>query len=144
MEISSQGRHHPAIKDAIDPEQKGGISGKPTVTACNDLIFQTYREYRDDFVIVGAGGIFDADEAYEKIKLGATTLQLITGMIFMGPQLIGQINRGLVKRLKADGYSHLSEAVGAHHRSAPGIAVSDEDEYSLDIEPVGEHVCVPS
>ena len=63
-------------------------------------------------MIVGVGGIFSAEDAYKKIKLGASLVQLITGMIYKGPQLIGEINEGLVELLKKDGYSKVSEAVG--------------------------------
>lgn len=105
-----------SIIDPISPETKGGISGKPTEKRCNSLISKTYKEYGDKFVIVGVGGIFSADDAYEKIRRGATLVQLITGMIFQGPQLIGEINEGLVKRLKKDGFKNISEAVGSAHK----------------------------
>jgi len=48
--------------------------------------------------------------------LGASLVQLITGMIYEGPQLIGEINRELVNLLKRDGYGHISQAVGAYHQ----------------------------
>ena len=76
---------------------QGGISGKSTWDLSNELISKTYREYGDRLVIIGVGGIFSAQDAYEKIKRGASLVQLITGMIYEGPQLIGEINRGLVK-----------------------------------------------
>jgi len=63
-------------------------------------------------VIIGVGGIFSADDAYTKIKLGASLVELITGMIFEGPQLIGQINQGLVELLKRDGFNNISQAIG--------------------------------
>lgn len=63
------------------------------------------------------GIIFSAEDAYKKIKLGATLVELITGMIFEGPQLIGDINRGLVKLLKKDGYKNISEAVGVDNQT---------------------------
>ena len=69
--------------------------------------------YGDRFVIIGCGGVFTAEDAYQKIKLGASLVQLITGMVYGGPQQIGVINRGLVKLLKKDGYKNLSEAIGA-------------------------------
>ena len=62
---------------------------------------------------MGCGGIFSAEDAYEKIKRGATLVQLITGMIFQGPQLIGEINRGLVRLMKRDGFKNIGEAVGS-------------------------------
>lgn len=104
------------IKDEIPSNVKGGISGKPTEMLNNELISYTYKHYRDQLIIVGVGGIFSAEDAYEKIKRGATLLQLITGMIYQGPQLIAQINYGLAKLVKKDGYSNISEAIGAYSR----------------------------
>jgi dihydroorotate dehydrogenase len=104
------------IKDKIPEELKGGISGKPCYDLSNELIFKTYEKYYGKLVIVGVGGIFSAKDAYEKIKRGASLVQLITGMIFEGPQLIGEINKGLVDLLGNDGYSNIAEAVGAYHR----------------------------
>lgn len=101
------------IKDPIPEGIKGGISGKPTKKLCNDLIRYTYEKYKKQLVIVGVGGIFSAADAYEKIKLGASLLELITGMIFQGPQLIGEINQGLVELIKRDGFNNISQAVGS-------------------------------
>lgn len=70
----------------------GGISGKPTYDLSNALIGNAYQEFGDKVTIIGVGGIFSAEDAYEKIKQGASLVQLITGMIYEGPQLIGQIN----------------------------------------------------
>jgi dihydroorotate dehydrogenase len=64
-------------------------------------------------VIIGCGGVFSATDAYEKIIRGASLVQLITGMIFEGPQLISEINFGLVDLLERDGFSHISEAIGS-------------------------------
>lgn len=104
------------IKDSIPENIKGGISGKPTEKLCNELISYTYKNYGKQLIIIGVGGIFSAEDAYEKIKRGATLLQLITGMIFQGPQLIGEINHGLAELLKKDGHSNISEAVGSYYR----------------------------
>lgn len=101
------------IHDPLPERVKGGISGKPTEALCNQLIEYTYRRYRKELVIVGVGGIFSAEDAYTKIKLGASVVQLITGMIFEGPQLVGEINKGLVELLKKDGYTNISQAIGA-------------------------------
>jgi dihydroorotate dehydrogenase subfamily 2 len=92
---------------------KGGLSGKPTEEKANELISQTYKYCGDRLKIVGVGGVFSAEDAYEKIRRGATLVQLITGMIYEGPQLIGQINEGLVKLLETDGYGNIKEAVGS-------------------------------
>lgn len=92
---------------------KGGVSGKPTRELSTDLIRKTYLKYRDKLLIVGVGGIDSAETAYEKITAGASLLQLITGMIYKGPQLIGEINKGLVGLMENDGFKNISEAVGS-------------------------------
>ncbi len=109
--------HDPAlIKDSIPSYVKGGISGMPTQQLSNELISLAYQKYGQNLIIVGVGGIFSAADAYEKIKRGASLVQLITGMIYQGPQLIGQINRDLVKLLAADGYKNIAQAVGSYYR----------------------------
>lgn len=105
-------RLDPAIKDTISENIKGGISGKPTEKLSNELISQTYSYAGDKIIIIGVGGIFSAEDAYEKIQRGASLVQLITGMIYNGPQLIGQINLELSQLLERDGYQNIGEAVG--------------------------------
>lgn len=91
---------------------KGYYSGKPTWARSNELIALAYRNYGKRFVIIGCGGIFSAEDAYTKIRLGASLVQLITGMIYQGPQLILEINIGLEKLLRRDRFNSLHEAVG--------------------------------
>jgi dihydroorotate dehydrogenase subfamily 2 len=93
--------------------EAGSISGKPVEEDANRLISYIYRKTAKKYVILGVGGIFSAEDAYKKIRLGATLLQLITGMIFEGPQLIGEINRGLARLLRRDGFDDISQAIGA-------------------------------
>ncbi len=92
--------------------QKGGFSGKPTQQRSNAKIRLAYRHFGQDLIIVGTGGIFTAADAYQKIRCGASLLQLITGLIYQGPQVVGQIHHGLVKLLQRDGFNHLSAAIG--------------------------------
>ncbi|MBP7875666.1 quinone-dependent dihydroorotate dehydrogenase [Candidatus Woesebacteria bacterium] len=80
----------------------GNLSGKPTFARSNRLIKMADAEYGNRFVIVGTGGIFSPEDAEEKLKAGADLVQLITGMIYEGPQLIGSINRKLTSRNRAD------------------------------------------
>lgn len=112
----NKNKHDPSIKDPIPEGQGGGLSGTPCFDLSNELISKTYQLYKDKFVIIGVGGIFSAEDAYEKIKRGATLVQLITGMIYEGPQVVGEINRGLVQLLKKDGFNNISQAVGARYR----------------------------
>ena len=95
-----------------DIPEKGGISGKVEEDLSNKIIEYVYKKTKGRYVIIGVGGIFSAEDAYIKIKLGASLVQLITGMIYEGPQLIGEMNRGLVEYMKKDGYAHLSEIIG--------------------------------
>jgi dihydroorotate dehydrogenase len=90
----------------------GNFSGKPTFERSNQLIKLAYKNYKKRFVIIGCGGVFSANDAYTKIKLGASLVQLITGMIFEGPFLISEINEGLDKLLTQDGYENIFEAIG--------------------------------
>lgn len=91
---------------------KGGMSGKPTFDTSNALIAHLFRTTGNQFVIMGSGGVFTAEDAYKKIRCGASLVQLITGMIFEGPQVIGDINSGLVELIKKDGFTHIHEAIG--------------------------------
>ncbi len=96
-------------------EGEGGLSGKAVERKANVLLSYVYRrnlKYRKRFVLIGTGGIFSAEDAYRKIGLGANLIELITGMIYQGPQLIGEINYGLVRLLERDGFKNVGEAVG--------------------------------
>lgn len=107
----------PSIRqDELVITDKGGVSGKPVAPLSNALISHLYRSVGDRYVIIGTGGIFTAEDAYEKIKNGASLVQLATGMIFQGPQSIGEINRGIAQMLHEDGYHNISEAIGSAHK----------------------------
>lgn len=101
----------------FDPEEimkykVGNFSGKPTEKRSNELIKLAHKNFGKKLLIIGCGGVFNAKDAYVKIKLGASLVQLITGMIFEGPQLAAQINSELVWLLKKDGLNSISEAIG--------------------------------
>jgi len=112
----TENRSNKKIIDKIVPKN-GGISGKAVEELSNNLISYIYKKTRGKFVIIGCGGVFSAKDAYKKIKLGANLVELITGMVFEGPQLISEINQGLVRLLKKDGFTNISQAVGAGYRA---------------------------
>jgi dihydroorotate dehydrogenase len=112
-------RENDQIVDKDIPE-KGGMSGKVVQALSDEMISYVYQKTQGKYVIIGVGGIFTAEDAYTKIKNGASLVQLITGMIFEGPQIISDINRGLVKLLQQDGYTNISQAIGAAHRKVNG------------------------
>ncbi len=104
------------LQDTIPAGIKGNLSGLPTQKLSDDLIAKTYRKYHTQLTIVGVGGIFSAKDAYRKICLGASLVGLVTGMIFEGPQLIGQINKELTELLMKDGFQNISQAIGSHNQ----------------------------
>jgi dihydroorotate dehydrogenase len=77
--------------------RSGNLSGKPTWERSNDCIQFTKSEFGSRFTIIGTGGIFSGEDARTKMELGADLVQLITGMIYEGPQLIGEMNRYLAE-----------------------------------------------
>ncbi len=93
----------------------GGISGKPVRSISTEAIRYVYGKTRGRMTIIGTGGISTGDHAYEKIRAGASLVQLITGFIFGGPATIRNINRRLAVLLKRDGFSSVREAVGADY-----------------------------
>ncbi len=77
---------------------KGNLSGKPTWKRSNELIELTRRNFGKRFTIIGTGGVFTGADAVTKVELGADLIQLITGMIFEGPQTVGEINLRLAQK----------------------------------------------
>ncbi len=100
------------LDDNLPEAVQGNLSGKPNKDIATEHIRRTYKKYGKKLVIIGIGGIMSAEDAFEKIKAGASLVALITGLIYEGPQLIGEINYGLVKLLLSDGYTNISQAVG--------------------------------
>lgn len=105
-------RENLLIRDKKVPEH-GGISGKVIEDLSNKMIAKIYKKTKGKFTIIGCGGVFSAKDAYEKITMGASLIELITGMIFEGPQLISQINLDLADLLRENGFTNIKEAVGS-------------------------------
>jgi dihydroorotate dehydrogenase subfamily 2 len=96
----SKDRHNPAIDPSeVDKYAVGNFSGKPTWESSNHLIEYTRAYVKHKLIIIGCGGIFSPEDAQEKMRRGADVVQLITGMIYQGPQLIGQINAKLTEAI---------------------------------------------
>jgi len=98
-------------REAYEP-YKGGLSGKIVQPHALKLVRRFRRRAGDRFILVGCGGIFTPEDAYQYILAGANLVQLVTGMIFRGPGTIKEVNKGLVRLLEKDGYRNISEAVG--------------------------------
>jgi dihydroorotate dehydrogenase len=104
--LSRAGLTHPNQKET------GGLSGKPLRERSTEVIREIYKQTEGKLPIIGSGGIFTAEDAYEKIVAGASMIEVYTGMVYQGPSINKQIQNGLLQLLKRDGYSHISEAIG--------------------------------
>src|SRR5205085_8204735 len=95
-------------------DQAGGLSGRPLQNKSNETIKKIYQWSKGVIPIIGVGGIFSAEDAYEKIRLGASLVQIYTGWIYEGPWLVPSINRGLLRLMERDGFKRIQDAVGTY------------------------------
>lgn len=90
----------------------GGLSGRPLEKKSTEIVRHLCKHFGKKLIIIGVGGIFSAEDAYRKIKAGASLVQLYTGWIYGGPSTICRINQGLVSLLQRDGLKNINDAVG--------------------------------
>ena len=100
-ELKSQYRH-----------ENGGLSGKPLRKRSTEVVRNLFQELGKEVPIIGVGGIFRGKDAYEKIRAGASAVQIYTALIYEGPGLVNKIKRELEKLLKKDGFNSVTDAVG--------------------------------
>jgi dihydroorotate dehydrogenase len=93
-------------------DETGGLSGSPLKEISNKLIKKFYTEIKDDFPIIGVGGVSSGITAYEKLKSGATLLQLYTGMVYEGPGIVKKIKSELIDILLKEKVKNIREIVG--------------------------------
>ena len=91
---------------------KGGLSGKPLFQASNKILKKMYNLTNGQIILIGVGGISSGSDCYEKIKSGASLIQLYSALTFSGPSLISKIKKELVDLIKTDGYKNISELIG--------------------------------
>jgi len=92
--------------------EPGGLSGRPITAMVTSFIAHIYHVTGGRLPIIGVGGIFTAQDAYEKIKAGASAVQIYTGWIYEGPAAVKRINKGLLRLIERDGLKRISQAVG--------------------------------
>ena len=92
--------------------QKGGLSGKPIELKSSELIRKFYKVLKGRIKIIGVGGVDSGRAAYQKFLAGADYLQLYTGMVFRGPNIVGLIKKELKEILLKDGVKNFNEIVG--------------------------------
>jgi dihydroorotate dehydrogenase len=96
--------------------ETGGLSGAPLRATANHVCRELFRHLGRRAPIIGVGGIFTADHAYERIRSGATLIQMYTGLVYEGPFAPARIVRGLAARLERDGFTTVADAIGADLR----------------------------
>ncbi|HTL71956.1 MAG TPA: quinone-dependent dihydroorotate dehydrogenase [bacterium] len=96
--------------------ETGGLSGKPLRARSMEIVRHLYKQTNGKVPIIGVGGIFNADDAWEKIIAGASLVQCYTGLVYEGPGLTKKIVTGLNEKLAAGGFKNLSAAVGSASR----------------------------
>lgn len=101
-----------ASRAEIEEYGAGGLSGAPLRVRSNEVIALIHRLTRGEMPIIGVGGVFTAEDAWEKICAGASLIQLYTGFIYEGPGVARRINEGLAEILKREGFRSLDEAIG--------------------------------
>ncbi|WP_138495552.1 quinone-dependent dihydroorotate dehydrogenase [Paenibacillus pinistramenti] len=108
--VSREGLQHPHARET------GGLSGKPLQERSTEIVGRIYRQTGGRLPIIGSGGIFSSEDAYRKIRAGASLVEIYTALIYEGPEINRRLHRGLRDLLLRDGFKHISEAVGADHR----------------------------
>jgi dihydroorotate dehydrogenase len=105
----------PGLRGAAAKEA-GGLSGRPLFKPSTAVLADMYRLTGGKLPLIGVGGISSGEDAYAKIRAGASLLQLYTALVYGGPGLVGRIKADLAAGLRADGFTNIADAVGADHR----------------------------
>ncbi len=92
--------------------EEGGLSGRPLLARALKTVETLHGMAERRLILVGAGGIFTAEDAYAFIRAGASLVQVYTGLIYQGPGIVKRIKRGLAALLKRDGFDSVSQAIG--------------------------------
>jgi dihydroorotate dehydrogenase len=96
--------------------EAGGLSGAPLFEPSTSVLREIYALTGGKLPIVGVGGVATGEDAYAKIRAGASLVQLYSAMVYAGPAVVHRIRRELAELLRRDGFRMVAEAVGADHR----------------------------
>lgn len=97
--------------------ETGGLSGRPLGPRSTECIRQVYQLTDGQIPIIGVGGIFTAQDVYEKLKAGASVVQIYSGMVYAGPGMVSRLRHELAEMLLRDGYENIQQVVGLDHHS---------------------------
>src|SRR4029453_12718417 len=110
--VSNTTLSRPLLKSRFASE-KGGLSGAPLKALALDALRQFRSASGGEIALIGGGGIGSADDAWERIRAGASLIQLYTAMVYEGPGIARRIARGLARHLEREGFRSIGEAVGS-------------------------------
>jgi dihydroorotate dehydrogenase len=108
--ISREGLRNPDVPPATE---QGGLSGPPVRARANEAVRVAARRAGGDLLIIGVGGVMDADDAWERLASGASLVEVWTGLVYRGPLIARDITLGLMQRMRDEGVSHISEVTGS-------------------------------
>uniref|UniRef100_A0A1I7XGN3 DHO_dh domain-containing protein n=1 Tax=Heterorhabditis bacteriophora TaxID=37862 RepID=A0A1I7XGN3_HETBA len=114
--VSNTTVSRPSSLKSENRTQIGGLSGAPLREISTECVREMYSLTEGKVPIIGCGGVASGADAYEKIKAGASLIQLYSAFVYQGFPVVGKIKRELAELLKNDGYSNISQAVGIDHK----------------------------
>jgi dihydroorotate dehydrogenase len=110
--VSNTTVSRPPLKSR-NADEVGGLSGAPLKALALDALRKFRSASGGEMPLIGAGGIASAEDAWERIRAGASLIQLYTAMVYEGPGIAARIARGLAQHLKREGFANIAEAVGS-------------------------------
>jgi dihydroorotate dehydrogenase len=99
--------------------EAGGLSGAPLTRRATEVVRRVAARAAGRLPVIGVGGIMGPEDAYQKIRAGASLVQVYTGFVYGGPAFVRRLNEGLLRLLDRDGFATVSDAVGADLRAGP-------------------------
>ncbi len=107
---------HPHQLPTRNTTQAGGLSGAPLMALSTEVLSEMYTLTKGKIPLIGCGGVSSGEDAYRKIRAGASLVELYTAFAYEGPRLVPRIKRELAACLARDGFSSVAQAVGADHK----------------------------
>uniref|UniRef100_H2ZBR7 Dihydroorotate dehydrogenase (quinone), mitochondrial n=1 Tax=Ciona savignyi TaxID=51511 RepID=H2ZBR7_CIOSA len=114
--VSNTSIARPESLESSNKTERGGLSGEPVREMSTKLVADMYKLTHGKVPIVGVGGIWNGKDAYEKIRAGASLVQIYTSLIYEGPPVVNKIKRELNELLEINGFSNVSDAIGVDHK----------------------------
>ena len=103
------------IQNHPDAGETGGLSGKPLFSMSTAVLSEMYKLTKGKIPLIGVGGVSSGREAYQKIRAGASLVELYTAFSYAGPSIVPNIKKELAQCLATDGFASVKDAIGADH-----------------------------